>query len=102
MPCIGTRIQQAWGAVALTLIIDDDGFYRGLIERTLGDEGHQVLGAHSAVDGIASYQERRPDLVITDMRMPSIGGAEVRGWFGSDSVRVRVGQGPLSRQRPDG
>lgn len=65
------------GAVALILIIDDDGFYRGLIERALGDEGHQVLGAHGAVEGIASYQERRPDLVITDMRMPSIGGAEV-------------------------
>jgi CheY-like chemotaxis protein len=65
------------GAVALILIIDDDGFYRGLIERALSDEGHQVLGAHSAVEGIASYQERRPDLVITDMRMPSIGGAEV-------------------------
>jgi len=32
------------GAVALILIIDDDGFYRGLIERALGDEGTRSSG----------------------------------------------------------
>jgi CheY-like chemotaxis protein len=78
------------GAVALILIIDDDGFYRGLIERALSDEGHQVLAAHSAVEGIASYQERRPDLVITDMRMPSIGGAEVIRSLRKFDARVKI------------
>jgi CheY-like chemotaxis protein len=65
------------GAMALILLIDDDGFYRGLIERVLTDKGHQVVAAQNAAEGIASYQDRRPDLVITDMRMPGIGGAEV-------------------------
>lgn len=63
--------------MALILLIDDDGFYRGLIERVLTDKGHQVVAAQNAAEGIASYQDRRPDLVITDMRMPGIGGAEV-------------------------
>jgi two-component system, chemotaxis family, chemotaxis protein CheY len=63
--------------MALILLIDDDGFYRGLIERALTDEGHNVVAVQSAVAGIASYQDRRPDLTITDMRMPSIGGVEV-------------------------
>ncbi len=63
--------------MALILLIDDDGFYRGLIERALTDEGHNVVAVQSAVAGIASYQDRRPDLTITDMRMPSVGGAEV-------------------------
>ena len=63
--------------MALILVIDDDGFYRGLMERALTDEGHHVVAAQNGVEGIASYQRRRPDLVITDMRMPSIGGAEV-------------------------
>ena len=63
--------------MALILLIDDDGFYRGLIERALSDEGHHVVAVQSAIAGIAAYQDRRPDLVITDMRMPSIGGAEV-------------------------
>ena len=65
------------GIMALILLIDDDGFYRGLIERALTDAGHDVVAVQNAVQGIASYQDRRPDLVITDMRMPNIGGAEV-------------------------
>jgi CheY-like chemotaxis protein len=63
--------------MALILLIDDDGFYRRVIERALTDEGHQVVAAQNAVEGIALYQDRHPDLVITDMRMPGIGGGEV-------------------------
>ena len=63
--------------MALILVIDDDGFYRGLMERALTDEGHRVVAAENGAEGIASYQDRHPDLVITDMRMPGIGGGEV-------------------------
>src|SRR5690242_8417963 len=63
--------------MALILVIDDDGFYRGLMERVLTDEGHHVVSAENAIDGIFSYCDRHPDLVITDMRMPGTGGGEV-------------------------
>jgi CheY-like chemotaxis protein len=63
--------------MALILVIDDDGFYRGLMERALTDEGYRVVAAENGIEGIASYRNRHPDLTITDMRMPGIGGGEV-------------------------
>jgi len=52
-------------------VSDTLGFAAGHwhIERVLTDKGHQVVAAQNAAEGIASYQDRRPDLVITDMRM---------------------------------
>jgi CheY-like chemotaxis protein len=76
--------------MALVLLIDDDGFYRGLIERALTDEGHHVVAAENGLEGIASYQDRRPDLVITDMRMPGIGGGEVIRTLRKLNAQVRI------------
>src|SRR4029077_20010308 len=76
--------------MALILVIDDDGFYRGLMERALTDEGHHVVAAQNGVEGIASYQRRRPDLVITDMRMPGIGGGEVIRTLRGLNSKVRI------------
>jgi CheY-like chemotaxis protein len=76
--------------MAFILVIDDDGFYRGLMERALTDEGHHVVAAQNGVEGIASYQRRRPDLVITDMRMPGIGGGEVIRTLRRLNSKVRI------------
>lgn len=59
------------------LLIDDDPFYLSVIRRILQDEGHQVLEARDGEEGLEIYKENRPDLVITDMRMPGMDGAEV-------------------------
>jgi CheY-like chemotaxis protein len=68
-------------SVALILVIDDDGFYLDVLRNVLRDEGHDVVLAQGGVEGIALYQDRRrgrrPDLVITDMRMPGIDGSDV-------------------------
>jgi CheY-like chemotaxis protein len=67
--------------MALILVIDDDGFYLDVLRNVLTDEGHEVMLAQGGVEGIALYQDRqrgrRPDLVITDMRMPGIDGSDV-------------------------
>jgi CheY-like chemotaxis protein len=63
--------------VALILLIDDDPFYRSVIRRILEDEGHQVLESLDGAEGVESYQIYHPALVITDMRMPGMDGAEV-------------------------
>ena len=61
--------------VALILLIDDDGFYRGLLRQILEDGGHQVAEAANGVDGLQRFQSQQPDLVITDMRMPGFTAA---------------------------
>jgi CheY-like chemotaxis protein len=67
--------------MALILVIDDDGFYLDVLRNVLSDEGHEVMLAQGGVEGIALYQDRRrgrrPDLVITDMRMPGVDGSDV-------------------------
>ena len=61
----------------MILVIDDDGYYCSLIERELTDWGHIVVTAPNGPKGIALYLDRSPDLVITDMRMLGVDGAEV-------------------------
>ncbi len=63
--------------MAVILLIDDDEFYRGVVERALTDAGYHVVTAQNAVEGIGSFQLRQPDLIITDLRMPNIGGVEL-------------------------
>ena len=67
--------------MALILVIDDDGFYLDVLRNVLTDEGHEVVLAQGGIEGITLYQDRRrgrrPDLVITDMRMPGVDGTDV-------------------------
>jgi CheY-like chemotaxis protein len=63
--------------MAMILLIDDDALYRRLIRDILEDKGHWVIEAHDGVHGLEMYKMYRPDLVLTDMRMPGMDGAEV-------------------------
>ena len=63
--------------MAQILLIDDDGFYRGLIRQILEEGGHQVIEATDGPEGVERFRAQRPDLVLTDMRMPGVDGAEV-------------------------
>jgi len=60
--------------VANILVVDDDDNMRRLIKTILERRGHQVSEARDGLEGIARFEERLPDLVVTDMQMPGIGG----------------------------
>jgi phosphoserine phosphatase RsbU/P len=66
-----------YAAVPLILLIDDDPFYRSVIRRILEDGGYRVVEAPDGMEGLESYKTYKPTLVITDMRMPGMDGAEV-------------------------
>lgn len=63
--------------MAQILVIDDDALYRGTIRLILEDGGHRVMEAQDGTEGIATYKERPPDVVITDLLMPDMDGDEV-------------------------
>lgn len=63
--------------MASILIIDDDGFYRGILRRILEDGGHQVMESGDGQEAMGVYRAHRPDLVITDIFMPGMDGSEV-------------------------
>ena len=58
------------------LVIDDDAGVRDLMQRVLADAGYLVACAVNGMDGLKTFQEFRPDLVVTDMIMPGKEGIE--------------------------
>jgi two-component system, chemotaxis family, chemotaxis protein CheY len=56
--------------MALILIIDDDESLLQLMQRALARAGFDVAAAADGRDGLAQFRARRPDLVVTDLKMP--------------------------------
>jgi CheY-like chemotaxis protein len=59
------------------LVIDDDGFTRFCLVAFLEDSGFSCLEAGDGVEGLERFAQGRPDLVVTDARMPRMGGLEL-------------------------
>jgi two-component system NtrC family response regulator len=59
------------------LIVDDDPGQRRIIEFWLQEAGHTVLTATDGLNGLKTFQEHSPSVVITDMRMPGLSGLDL-------------------------
>ncbi len=59
------------------LIIDDDESLRKVIGYMLEEAGYDVERAASAEEGLRKVTERRPDLVLSDIKMPKRDGIEL-------------------------
>jgi two-component system chemotaxis response regulator CheY len=56
------------------LAIDDMKTLRDLLSKTLKTGGHEVMEAVDGVDGLAKFDDFKPDLVISDLNMPNLDG----------------------------
>lgn len=56
------------------LLVDDDKDYRDLIELELRKRGYTVVGASDGEEGIEKVAAEKPDLIITDIKMPKMDG----------------------------
>lgn len=78
-------------AEKLILIVDDDALLRSFLEESLGSMGFRVFSAVDGIDAGVKLQAQTPDLIITDLMMPSQGGFEfVRSLQGSSSARIPI------------
>ncbi|MBW4439260.1 MAG: hybrid sensor histidine kinase/response regulator [Pleurocapsa minor GSE-CHR-MK-17-07R] len=59
------------------LYIEDDPGSRMLVERTLHFAGFRVLTAERGLQGIDMARMELPDLILTDINLPDIGGREI-------------------------
>ncbi len=59
------------------LVVDDEPDLRFLLRRILEGAGHQVTEAGHGAAALDVVAAARPDLVVTDMMMPVMGGAEL-------------------------
>lgn len=56
------------------LIVDDEAVLRESIQTALRREGYQLFFAENGAEGLASFHEVSPVLIITDLRMPVMDG----------------------------
>ena len=59
------------------LVVDDDREMTDLLVSVLSDAGYQVSAADNGVTALAAIDNRCPDLVLTDLSMPEMGGLEL-------------------------
>jgi two-component system KDP operon response regulator KdpE len=63
--------------MASVVIIEDEQRIRELVTRVLADQGYDVIAVPTAMEGLQSVVNGTPDLVILDMGLPDLDGAEL-------------------------
>jgi two-component system cell cycle response regulator DivK len=61
---------------ALVLIVEDNDKNRKLVRDVLTFKGYEVIESETGEEGVRLAQERRPGLVLMDIRLPGIDGVE--------------------------
>jgi|HubBroStandDraft_6_1064221.scaffolds.fasta_scaffold706574_1 two-component system response regulator EvgA len=86
-PAIDTFVLMSNGL----LIVDDDAVVRSALRSFVEADGYQVCGeAANGVEAIERARELQPDLVLLDLAMPRLNGAEVAGILKREMPRVQI------------
>ena len=80
--------------MAKILVVDDDTLTRHLLQQSLEQFGHAVQAAANGREALQMAIMDKPDVMVLDIMMPGINGAEViremRGQPGYEDVRIIV------------
>jgi DNA-binding response OmpR family regulator len=63
--------------MAQVLLVEDDGAIRTALTRALRDQGHGVAAVDSGMAALTAAVEQRPDVVLLDLGLPDVDGADV-------------------------
>ncbi|MCU0726224.1 MAG: response regulator, partial [Planctomycetes bacterium] len=58
------------------LIVDDDQHVPSLLSRVLERSGYAVVTATGGEEALARFAEVRPEVIVTDLRMPRMDGRD--------------------------
>ena len=63
-------------ATEVVLVVEDDSKSRKLVRDLLTFKGYQIIEAETGEEGVDLAQERRPSLILMDIRLPGIDGIQ--------------------------
>jgi DNA-binding response OmpR family regulator len=63
--------------MAQLLLVEDDAAIRTALTRSLREHGHVVNAVGSGLPGLSTAVEQKPDVVVLDLGLPDIDGADV-------------------------
>jgi len=63
----------------LILVVEDNEKSRKLVRDVLTFKGYEIIEAETGEAGVRLAQERRPSLILMDIRLPGIDGIEALG-----------------------
>jgi DNA-binding NarL/FixJ family response regulator len=73
------------------LIVDDDAIVRSALRSFVEADGYRVCGeAADGAEAIERARELQPDLILLDLAMPRLNGAEVAGILKQEMPRVKI------------
>jgi CheY-like chemotaxis protein len=72
------------------LLIDDSKFLRRANELSLRNAGHQIITASDGEEGLRFARERKPDVIVLDMLLPKLGGADLLQALKGDPATAKI------------
>ena len=72
------------------LVVDDEPDLRYILRRIFERAGHEVIDASEGEAALCAVREAPPDLVVTDMMMPVMDGAELIRRLRADPATARI------------
>jgi two-component system, cell cycle response regulator DivK len=72
------------------LIVEDDERNRKLARDVLDAAGFRTFVAATGAEGITLAREQAPDVILLDLRLPDIGGAEAARALKDDARTTRI------------
>jgi len=86
--------------MARILVLDDEDLMREAVRLALERDGHKVTEASDGATGLTAFRDCPADVVITDLIMPNMDGAEVIRDLRRESPAVKIialsGRGGIS------
>jgi CheY-like chemotaxis protein len=72
------------------LVVDDEPDQRFLLRRIFERAGHEVIDASNGAAALQAARDSPPDLVVTDVMMPIMDGAELIRRLRDDPVTAEI------------
>jgi two-component system phosphate regulon response regulator PhoB len=76
--------------MARILVIEDEPDLGALLDYNLKADGHEVVVATTGAAGLLRLREKAPDVVLLDLMLPDVSGAEVARTIKRDAALKRV------------